>query len=92
VSFGMQIFQKSSFSLYFKNTVLRVSLFFTFIRYGVSELQAHANVLKHKSETREPAIFSLKIAGSIARGSSPYQAAWEAVKVLNLALSLVVIL
>ena len=69
---------------FFLNTVPRVSLFFTLsaaantVCTWVNRFYAHANVLK-ASETRELAFFSLKKASSIARGSSPYQAAWTRV-------------
>ena len=68
VSFGMQMLQKSSFSLYFKNTVSRVSLLFTLLATANT---VYAMILRAckciKSETRELAIFSLKIASSIAK-------------------------
>ena len=77
VSFGIKMLQKRSPSLYFKNTVPRVSLFFTLSTLANT---VHAVILRAckciKSETRELSIFSLKIDSSIARGSSPYQAWW----------------
>jgi hypothetical protein len=77
--------QKSFFSLYFKNTVPRVSLLFTL---SATVNHVYAMILRAckciKSETRELTIFSLKIVSSIARGSSPctleYQAGCKLLK------------
>ena len=73
--------------LFKKTKVPRVSLFFTLFATANT---VHGVILRAckciKSETRKPAIFRLKIAGSIARGSSPYQATWMIRRVLNLVL------
>ena len=68
----MQMLQKSSFSLYLKKIQFRVfHCFLHYPLYSYSEYCAWSdfvrmhNVFFKKSETRELAIFSLKIASSI---------------------------